>query len=176
MALKYSFQDFDKNHMARAMLESIPIPLKSAVMVGKAIKNKNIKTAKNILTQVIAKKTPIKFTHFNQEQAHRKAIGPGKFPVKTAKFMLKLVKEVEANAQYAGLDTSSLKILRVIPKEAPVNPHYGRIRGISMKRASIEIIVVESIDNKQDKNKKNNKKRSKSNNKSKSGSAKSVKE
>ncbi len=170
MALKYSFQDFDKNHMARAMLESVPIPLKSAVMVGKAIKNKDIKTAKNILTQVIAKKAPIKFTHFNQEQAHRKAIGPGKFPVKTAKYMLKLVKEVEANAQYAGLDTSSLKILKVIPKEAPVNPHYGRIRGISMKRASIEIIAVESVDNKKGKNKKNSK-GNKLNSKSKSDKA-----
>ncbi len=159
MVLKYSFQEFDKEHMARAMLVSVPIPLKSAVMIGKTITGKNLQTAKNIMEQVILKKMPIKFTKFNQEQAHRKAIGPGKFPVKTARYMLKLLKEVEANAQLAGLDTSSLKILRVIPKEAPVNPHYGRIRGISMKRASVELIVVESADkkNKKDKNKNKNK-------------------
>ncbi len=148
MALKYSFKEFDKEHMARAMLVSVPIPLKSAVMIGRTIRGKNLQTAKNILEQVILKKTPIKFTKFNQEQAHRKAIGPGKFPVKTARYMLKLLKEVEANAQLAGLDTSSLKVFRVIPKEAPVNPHYGRIRGISMKRASVELIVIESADKK----------------------------
>ncbi len=148
MSLKYSFKEFDKEHMARAMLVSVPIPLKSAIMVGHAIQGKNLQTAKNILTQVISKKAPIKFTKFNQEQAHRRAIGPGKFPVKTAKYMLKLLKEVEANAQLAGLDTSSLIVFRVIPKQAPVNPHYGRIRGISMKRATVEIIVKESVDKK----------------------------
>lgn len=171
MALKYSFQEFDKEHMARAMLISVPIPLKSAVMVGRAIKGKNLQTAKNILEQVILKKTPIKFTKFNQEQAHRKAIGPGKFPVKTARYMLKLLKEVEANAQLAGLDTSSLKVFRVIPKEAPVNPHYGRIRGISMKRASVELIVVESVDKK--KKDKKNRAKSKTNNKTNNKNQKS---
>ena len=158
MAYKYTFKGYNKEHMARAVLESVPISFKSAIMVSNAIKNKELNKAKNILKQAMEKKTPIKFTKFNQEQAHRRAIGPGKYPVKTAKYMLKLLNEVEANAQFIGLDTSSLIIYKIICQEAARSLHYGRRRSISMKRTTVEIVVKEaSKDKSKEKKKSNNK-------------------
>ncbi len=175
MAYKYTFKDYDKEHMARAVLESVPISFKSAVMTANAIRGKELNKAKNILKQAISKKTPIRFTKFNHEQAHRKAIGPGKYPVKTAKYVLKLLDEIEANAQSIGLDTSSLIVHRVICHEASRSLHYGRRRNISMKRTTIEIIVKESVmKNKSKKNKSG--KKEKAEDKSKKSKVKVAKE
>ena len=129
--------------MARAVLESVPMSYKSATMIARTIKNMELKKAQELLKHVIEKKKAIRFTRYNQEQAHRPNIGPGRYPIKAARLILKLLEEVEANAQYLGLDTSSLTIIHVSAKKASSPYHYGRRRGIEMKRSTIEVVVSE---------------------------------
>ncbi len=153
MTYRYSFKEYSKDHMARAALVSANLSLKHAVEVCNEIRNKKLSKAKTILEEVILKKKPIPFKRFNQEIAHRKKIGPGRYPIKTAKQILKLLEEVEANAQYSGLNTSQLKIIHISAKKASRPPHYGRIRGIFMKRATVEVVVKEVAETKHEKKK-----------------------
>ncbi len=53
-------------------------------------------------------KRAIPFRRYNQETAHKKRIGPGRYPKKVAKHVLQVLTNAEANAEYEGLDTDGL--------------------------------------------------------------------
>lgn len=139
----YALQGFDKEHMAKAIGVSLPISTKKAIEVCKAIKNKNLAKAKIILNDSINEKKAIPFTRFNKNTGHKKKIGPGRFPQKAAKEILSLIEQVEANAQFKGLNTSNLVINHICANKASRPWHYGRWRRIKTKRTHVEVCVQE---------------------------------
>jgi len=66
-------------------------------------------------------------------------MGPGRFPIKTASEVLKLLNSLEANAQFKGLDTNSLVIVKMVANRAPKTWRYGRQRRRVMKRAHVDL-------------------------------------
>jgi len=146
MAYKYTFKDYDKEHMSRAALLFADISYKNALAVCKVLKNKNLQQAKRILGQIVKKKMPVYYGRYNREIAHKTGIGPGRYPVKIALRLTDLLNQVEANAQNKGLNTSQLKIIHISVKRAHIPPHYGRRRGLRMKRAHVEVVVEESFE------------------------------
>jgi len=57
---------------------------------------------------------PIPFTRFKKKVGHRRGVTKafaGRYPVKTAKVILKLLEGAEANAEYNGFDTEALRII-----------------------------------------------------------------
>jgi hypothetical protein len=73
---------------------------------------------------------------------HKKGMSTGRYPTKAAFEILKLLKSVEANAHFKGLNTSSLKITKIIANRAP-NPYSGGRHRTGTKRTHVEVEVKE---------------------------------
>lgn len=137
---------FDWKKVGRAYGDSLPISLKHAVNICRYIKGRSIEEAVKILGEVIELKRPIPFFRYNRDMPHRKGegFGPGRYPVKASKYILKLLKNAINNAKQKGLEISKLKILhiaahRAISKEKMAR--YGYPKG-----THVEIIIGEGND------------------------------
>lgn len=132
----------EKNeNSAKAQGKSLAISLKHSIEICSFIRGKQLERAKDMLNKVINKKMPVPYKRYNMELAHRKKIGPGRYPVKTAKAVLNLLESAEANAQVKGLSPAELVISRIVANKGPTAWHYGRKRSRKMKRANIEIFL-----------------------------------
>ncbi len=138
----------NNENIAKAILRDVSISTKMAVEVCSLIRNKRLEQAKNILGKVIEKKQAVPFKRYKKDIAHKTKIGPGKYPVKVSKEILKLLDQVEANAQFKGLSTSDLIILKIKADKASTPWHYGRKRRRKMKRTHVEVVVKEKIEKK----------------------------
>ena len=118
---------------------SLPISTKAAIEICKFIKNKTPTKAKRQLDLVIQKRIAIPMTRYNQNRGHRKGkIGPGFYPQKASREIIRLLNSVEANARNKGLNTEQLIVKKVIVNKASSPMKTGRIKG-QTKRTHIEI-------------------------------------
>jgi len=138
---KYAFQGYIKETMARAFGSDLPISWKTATMICNAIRNKSLQEAKDFLNAVIQKKKAVKMTRYNFDRGHKKGIGPGRFPVKASKEILKIIESAEANARQKNLTDLQLKHICVHRASKPW--HYGRQRRRQMKRAHVEVVIAQ---------------------------------
>jgi large subunit ribosomal protein L22 len=139
MATYYSTVS-DPATTAQAYGRDMPCSPKSGRNVARAIKGMPVARAKTFLEEVVAVKTPVPFKVRVRKIHHRKGgMGSGKYPVQTAKCMLKVLESAEANAEYKGLDKDRLVITHstayqgtVIQAYTPraqgrATPHYNRL-------------------------------------------------
>ncbi len=144
MKNKYSIQDYDINHMSRVLGKDLSISTKKSIELSSLLRNKTTKNAMVILTNIISKKQAVPFRRFKMEIPHRKGgMGPGKYPIKVSLEFLRLIKELEANAQQKGLDTNSLVLKTIVANRAARPWHYGRQRRTKMKRTHVEMVAYE---------------------------------
>jgi len=141
MAYKYSYQK-EKENVSRAVLRDAPVSPKQAIEICAILRNKKVEYAKRYLEEVIAEKRAVPFSRFTAGAGHKAGIGPGKYPIKTAQNVLKIVNSVEANANAAGL-SSDLKIVHLSAQRASAPWHMGRQSRRRMKRTHLEIAVQE---------------------------------
>lgn len=139
----YTFRNYDGEHMARALGAALPISFKQSVEICSFIKNKKVSDAKKLLQKVADKEVPIPFKRFNFDLGHKKKIGPARYPEKSSKEFIKLIEDVEANAQFKGLNTSNLVVRHISAHRAGKAWHFGRKTRRRMKRTNVEIIVEE---------------------------------
>ncbi len=158
MGLKYAFNAYNKELMARVVGRDLSISKKQSVEICKWIKHRQLKQAKQLLTEVIAMKRAVPYTRFNWNVGHRPGMGPGRYPVKSAKEFLALLKSAEANAQVKGLNTGNLVIVHCNAQKASTPYHYGRQRGTKMKRTHLEIVLQEKVQKEEKPRKKQEKK------------------
>jgi large subunit ribosomal protein L22 len=160
MSVKYSFKGYNKDNMARAIGGALPISTKQSIEICNFIRHKSVKQAKKLLQAVVEHKSAIPFRRFKSDIGHKTKLGPGRFPEKASKEFIKLIKSVEANAQFKGLAESELIITHISAQKASRPWHFARKRGRKMKRTNIEIVVTEKREKKvlkNNKEKKNNK-------------------
>jgi len=143
MRFGYAKKNYDKENMARVVGRSLPVSTKFSVEICNFIRNKNTSEAKEILQDVIGGKRAIPFRIFNKDLSHKRKIGPGRYPKKSAIEIVKLLESVEANAQFKGLNTSNLYITHINAHLASRPWRYGRQRRRKAKRTHIEIVVEE---------------------------------
>lgn len=129
--------------MARAVGMALPISLKFSVEICRFVKNKKVGLVKKMLQDVIDKKRAIPFRRYDFDLGHKKETGPGRYPEKASKEFIKLIENVEANAQFKGLNTSNLMITHISAHNAGKSWHYGRKSRRRMKRTNVEILVEE---------------------------------
>ena len=129
--------------MARAVGIALPVSLKQSVEICAFIRNKNINDAKKMLQMVVEKRKAVPFKRYNFDLGHKKKMGPGRYPEKASREFIKLIENVEANAQFKGLNTSNLVIAHVSAHNSGKAWHYGRHSRRRVKRANIEICVEE---------------------------------
>ncbi len=131
----------------------LSISTKQAIEISNFIRGKSIKKSKILLQNVLDKKIAVPFRRFNMDVGHKSSIGPGRYPQKSTREIMKLLDSLEANAQNKGLDINKLYIKTIIPNKASRPFHFGRKRGIKMKRTHIDIIASE-IEERENKEKK----------------------
>lgn len=129
--------------MARAKGNALPISFKQSVEICRFIENKNVNNAKKILQKVIEGRSAIPFRRYNRDLSHKKKIGPARYPKKASEEFIRLIENVEANAQFKGLNTSKLVIAHISAHKASKTLHFGRKSRRKMKRTNIEVVVEE---------------------------------
>jgi large subunit ribosomal protein L22 len=105
----------DPEKTAKASGREIKVSHKHAREVCRTVKGMALKNAKAYLREVIQKKKPVPFTRYNKKVAHRHGLPTkafsGRYPVKAAQKVLKVIEAAEANAENKNLDIDRLRIL-----------------------------------------------------------------
>jgi len=112
---KYSLKN-EEETVARAKANELPISPKHAIEIANFIRGMTTGEAISYLEDVIALKKAIPFKRFNRDVAHKKGLvgwDAGRYPVKASGRYITLLKSVEKNAEYNGLDLNNLKIVHV---------------------------------------------------------------
>jgi large subunit ribosomal protein L22 len=143
----YAFQHFDKTKHVRAALREKNISRKHSREVALAVKGLSIEKAREYLENVIAKKVAVPYRRYNNEVAHRSNIRDGffagRFPQKTAKEFLRLLDNLESNAEYKGMD---LDRLRIISSVVHIGTRLERFTPRAMGRSSPKIGILVHIE------------------------------
>jgi len=114
----YAFQHFDKTKHVRAAIREKDVSHKHCREVAVAVKGMSIEKARDFLTMLLQKKIAVPYRRYNNEVAHRSNVRDGffagRFPQKSAKEFLKLLDNLETNAEYKGMDLDRLRIISAV--------------------------------------------------------------
>ena len=117
MRLKYSIKADEKKStkIVRAMGRDMNISFKDAVMVADKIRGMKLKKALTYLEGVSELKKTVPYPRYNKGIGHRKGntIKSSKYPQKVAKHVIGVLKNIEANAEFKGLDLDKVKLSHV---------------------------------------------------------------
>ncbi len=138
--------EFDPEKTARALGRDLPISRKKSMELCREIRGMEVQKAKDYLEDVIALKRAVPIRRYTSGAGHKKGIGPGKYPVKVAKYILKLIEAAEENADFAGLDTDELYIKSIAAHpgrvyEGHMPRAHGRFTAWDEKTTHIEVIL-----------------------------------
>ena len=132
----------NKEQMAVASAKNIVASYKHCVEISNFLRFRSTGFAKQYLEKVILKEQAIPFIRFYHNVGHRVGMSAGRYPVKAAQEFLHLIKSVEENAQFKGLNPAHLKIVKLVANKASSPATGGRFRTKS-KRSHIDIEVQE---------------------------------
>jgi large subunit ribosomal protein L22 len=142
-------QHTDPDTTARAIGKEMPISPKDSREVCRMVRGKKVAVAIRMLEEVIVLKRPVQMARFNTGIAHKKGVGPGRFPKKSAKAILQVIESAKHNAEYKGLDADNMKVRvitanlgRTIPGYMP--RAYGRSTQWNQQTVNIEVILEEA--------------------------------
>lgn len=110
----YSVKELDPERTVRCAGRELRISPKAATEICRAIRGMRLEQAKKLLEGVTEKKRVIAFRRYKKEVPHRsqdERFYAGRYPVKAAGSILKLLEGLEANAEYKGLDIDRLRII-----------------------------------------------------------------
>ncbi|MEM0441463.1 MAG: 50S ribosomal protein L22 [Candidatus Caldarchaeum sp.] len=147
---RYSTTIGEKETEVRASLREVDISPKWAREVCEAIKGLTIPEAKKLLEDVVKQKRMIRYARYKKKRAHHgETKGPGGYPVKVSRYMLKLIESLEANAEFKGLDPEKTKIVHAVSHKGRVAPKYierafGRSSPYNKTYVHVEVAAVSS--------------------------------
>ena len=113
MHFDYAFQNYDKTRHVRAALREKTISHKHAREIAHSLKGKSIESARTYLQSVTRLERAVPFKSYNNEVGHKSDTGvmSGRYPQKAASEFLRLLDNLESNAEYRGMDLDRLKII-----------------------------------------------------------------
>lgn len=132
----------NEEHLAKAKAKDLPISTKQSIEICRCLRYKNTVLAVKILNEALQFKKAIPFKKFIRDMGHKPGIASGRYPQKASQAFIKLIRTVEANAQFKGLNTSNLKITKILANKAAI-PLSGGRHHTAAKRTNLEIEVKE---------------------------------
>ena len=147
----YSITELDTEKAVKASGRELRISPKHAREVCKTIKGMHLDKAKRYLEQVTAKKQPLPFRRFVKKLGHRHGMQKamvGKYPVKAAAQILKVLESAEGNAEFKGLDVERLRIIHAsaypgMKIKRSIPRAFGRSTPKNKTLTHIEIVLEE---------------------------------
>ncbi len=109
----YAFSKFDSTKHVRASLREKGISHKHAREIAVAIKGMSIEKARDFLNGVVSLQRAVPFRRYKKQVGHKSDPGvmAGRYPQKAATEFVKLLDNLESNAEYKGMDLDRLKIV-----------------------------------------------------------------
>jgi large subunit ribosomal protein L22 len=109
----YAFQNYDSTRHVRASMREKQISHKHAREIAVQIKGLSIERARDYLQSVVNKQRAVPFRRYKNQVGHRSDPGvmSGRYPEKSANEFIKLIDNLESNAEYKGMDLDRLKIV-----------------------------------------------------------------
>ncbi|MCD6536798.1 MAG: 50S ribosomal protein L22 [Thaumarchaeota archaeon] len=142
----YSLKEIDETKMVKASLREVDVSPKWSREVCKAIVGLTIPEAKKLLEEVVAMKRMIPYRRYKKKRAHHaQTKGPGGYPVKVAKHMLKLLDSLEANADFKGFDPDEVVIIHAAAHKGRrirkfIERAFGRATPYDKQLVHIEVV------------------------------------
>jgi large subunit ribosomal protein L22 len=145
MHFQYAFQNYDKTRHVRAALREKTISHKHAREIAVAIKGMSIESARSYLQSVVNQERAVPFRRYNNEVGHKSDTGvmAGRYPRKAATEFVKLLDNLESNAEYRGMDLDRLKIINAtVHKGRKIERFIPRAQG----RATPKIDILTHVE------------------------------
>lgn len=140
----------EESKIARVCGRNLRISPKHSVEIARTIKGMRVDQAKAYLEKVQKKKAAVPFRRHRKKVGHKKVFKwyAGRYPVKASGHFYRLLKEVEANAEYKGLDNERLRIIHASAYkgrvyEGYIPRAYGRSSPYNHETTNVELIVEE---------------------------------
>lgn len=147
----YSYEFKEGETVAKARGKELHISPKHSMEICRALSGKKVENAKKYLESVIAKEQAVPFKRYVRCIPHKKGpgFGAGRYPVKAAKAILRVLSDAEANAEYSGLDTDNLVIRHIVADKGHtwkgwMPRAHGRSTAKDRESVNIEVIVSEA--------------------------------
>ncbi|KAJ8449586.1 hypothetical protein Cgig2_005608 [Carnegiea gigantea] len=152
--VKYSREPENPTKSCKSRGADLRVHFKNTRETAFAIRKLPLAKAKRYLEDVHAHKQAIPFRRFcggvgrTAQAKNRHSNGQGRWPVKSAKFILDLLKNAESNAEMKGLDVDSLYISHIQVNQAQKQRRrtyraHGRINPYMSHPCHIELILSE---------------------------------
>jgi large subunit ribosomal protein L22 len=106
--------ELDPEKTVKASGREIRVSHKLAREVCTTIKGMMLTQAKKYLGDVVTKEKPVPVRRYNKKAGHRHGLVKafaGRYPVKVAKTILKILEGAEANAENKGLDAERMRVV-----------------------------------------------------------------
>ncbi len=112
----YSYQvpEEETEKFVKASLREVPISPKHAVEIAREIRGLYVEDARRFLEDVMSMRRPVPFKRYKKKVPHRRGLSKwyaGRYPVKAAKYFLRLLDNLINNAEDRELDVDRLKIV-----------------------------------------------------------------
>ncbi|XP_052166605.1 60S ribosomal protein L17-like [Oryza glaberrima] len=151
---KYSTEPSNPTKSAKAMGRDLRVHFKNTRETAFALRKLPLVKAKRYLEDVIAHKQAIPFRRYcggvgrtAQAKSHQ-SNGQGRWPAKSARFILDLLKNAESNADVKGLDVDNLFVSHIQVNQAQKQRRrtyraHGRINPYMSSPCHVELILSE---------------------------------
>ncbi|CAD6234284.1 hypothetical protein G9C98_001489 [Cotesia typhae] len=153
---RYSKEPSNITKSCKARGSNLRVHFKNTHETARAIKNLTLRRAQKYLKAVMEHKECVPFRRFNGgvgrcAQAKQFGTTQGRWPKKSAEFLLQLLRNAESNADYKGLDVDRLVIDHIQVNHAPCLRRrtyraHGRINPYMSSPCHIEVILTEKED------------------------------
>jgi len=151
----YSYKVRDESKIAKAVAFDIPVSIKVMREVVAVLRGLKVSEARKLLEDVIKLKQPIPFRRYKGKLSHKRGLADkykwpiGRYPVKAAKYLLKLLDQVEANAENKGLSKEHLVIVHIAAHKGITLKRYmprafGRATPWFRRTCHVEVVVEEA--------------------------------
>ena len=152
---KYSYKPRDRDKtIAKAVIRNVPVHPKVFYELLNTVRGRKLEEAIKYVERVIALKEAVPFRRYSGKQAHKRGLGAkwgwpaGRYPVKAAKYLLRLLENVRNNAENQGMDTERLKIVHLAAHKGVVYKRfmpraYGRASPKNKMTSNVEVVVEE---------------------------------
>merc|ERR1711990_720461 len=150
---RYAQEPENASKTAKARGSNLRVHFKNTRETAQAIKKMPLSRATRYLKNVIVQKEIIPFRRFmggvgRHAQAKVHGTSQGRWPVKSAEFLLHPLKNAESNAEYKGLDADHLVVDHIQVNRAPKMRRrtyraHGRINPYMSSPCHIELCLVE---------------------------------
>eukprot|EP00746_Dinoflagellata_sp_MGD_P138103 gnl/MRDRNA2_/MRDRNA2_71820_c0_seq1.p1 gnl/MRDRNA2_/MRDRNA2_71820_c0~~gnl/MRDRNA2_/MRDRNA2_71820_c0_seq1.p1 ORF type:complete len:184 (+),score=50.23 gnl/MRDRNA2_/MRDRNA2_71820_c0_seq1:74-625(+) len=151
--MKFSAEPTNPSKACKAMGVDLRVHYKNTYEVCQAIKGMNLRNAQKYLEAVCEKKQCIPFRKYKgcigrTPQAKAFKMSQGRWPIKSAKIVLDLLRNAESNADFKNLDADNLSITFIQVNRAQHGRRrtyraHGRINPYQSSPCHIQMILQE---------------------------------